>query len=157
MSLYSRRFPLKLKLAVYKNYVRLAILCGSEAWCLKESKMGISRTERSMMRAMCRVQLKDRKRSKDFMLMLGLNETRDHLAMTNSGRWYGHVFRRDDGHLLRRALDFVVEGQRKKRRSKRTWKRQVEEEHVKDGIGREDAIGQSKWIVGVNLIATILW
>ena len=34
--LYGRRFPLKLKLAVYRSYVRLAILCGSETWCLKE-------------------------------------------------------------------------------------------------------------------------
>ena len=34
-------FPLKLKWAVYRSYVRPAILYGSEAWCLKESKMDI--------------------------------------------------------------------------------------------------------------------
>ena len=34
--LYGRRFPLKLIGAVYKCYVRPAILYGSEAWCLKE-------------------------------------------------------------------------------------------------------------------------
>ena len=39
--LYGRRFPLRLKEAVYKSYVRPAILYGSEAWCLKESEMGI--------------------------------------------------------------------------------------------------------------------
>ena len=39
--LYDRRFPLKLKEAVYRSYVRLAILYGSEALCPKESKMGI--------------------------------------------------------------------------------------------------------------------
>ena len=33
--------PLRLKGAVYKSYVRLAILYGSEAWCLMESEMGI--------------------------------------------------------------------------------------------------------------------
>ena len=31
----------KLKGAVYESYVRSAILYGSEAWCVKESKMGI--------------------------------------------------------------------------------------------------------------------
>ena len=31
----------------------------------------------SVVRAMCGVQLKDRKRSRDIMLMLGLNETID--------------------------------------------------------------------------------
>ena len=33
------------------------------------------------MRAMCAVQLMDRKRAKDLMLMLGLNKTIDQLAM----------------------------------------------------------------------------
>ena len=57
--LYGRRFPLKLKGAVYKSYARPVILYGSEAWYLKLSEMGIlSRTERSMVRAMCGVQLK---------------------------------------------------------------------------------------------------
>ena len=71
------------------------MLYGSEAWCLKESDMGIlQRTERSMVRAMCGVQLKDRKRSTDLMFMLGLNETIDKLAMVNSVCWHGHVLRR---------------------------------------------------------------
>ena len=80
-----------------------AMLHGSEAWCLKESVIGIlRRTERSMVRAMYGVQLKDRKRSMNLMLMLGLNETIDQLAMASSVRWYGHVLRREDGLVLRR-------------------------------------------------------
>ena len=39
--LHGRRFPLKLKEDAYGSYVRLAMLHGSEAWCLKESEMGI--------------------------------------------------------------------------------------------------------------------
>ena len=39
--LYGRRFPLKLKGAVYMSYVRPKILYGSEVWCLKEGEMGI--------------------------------------------------------------------------------------------------------------------
>ena len=45
--LHGSRFPLKLKEAVHKSYVRQAMLHGSETWCLKESEMGILRTERS--------------------------------------------------------------------------------------------------------------
>ena len=37
--LYGRRFPLWLKGAVSKSYVRPAMLYGSDAWCLKESEM----------------------------------------------------------------------------------------------------------------------
>ena len=45
--LWCRRFP-----------VRPAVLYGSEAWCLKVREMGILRwTQRSMVRAMCGVQL----------------------------------------------------------------------------------------------------
>ena len=55
-----KRFPIKPKLSVSKRNVVPAIVCGSEAWCLKESKMGILRSiERSMVRAMCGLQLKD--------------------------------------------------------------------------------------------------
>ena len=52
-------------------------------------------------------------RSKDLMFMLGLNEAIDQLTIANSVLWYGHV--------LRRAVDFDVEGERKKGRPERTW------------------------------------
>ena len=64
------------------------------------------------------------------MLMLGLSETMHQLAMVSSVRWYGHVLRKGDGHVLRRALWIEVEGERKKWRLKRTWKRLVEEEII---------------------------
>ena len=53
-----------------------------------------------MVRSMRGGQLKHRKRSTDLMLMLGLNETIDQLAMTSSIHWYCHVLRREDGHVL---------------------------------------------------------
>ena len=37
--LYGRRLPLRPKGAVYKIYIRPAILYGSEAWCLIESEI----------------------------------------------------------------------------------------------------------------------
>ena len=66
--------------------------------------------------------------------------------------WYGHVLRREDGHVLR-PLDFEVEVQRKKGRLKRTWKKQVEEESVKVALRRQDALCRSMWCVGVDQIA----
>ena len=62
-------------------------------------------------------------RSTDLMFMLGLNETIDQLAVANSVHWYGHVLRREDGNILRRALNFEFEGQRKKGRLNKTWKK----------------------------------
>ena len=60
--------------------------------------------------------------------------------MANCVRWYGHVLRREDGDVLRRALDFEVEGQGMNERPNRAWKKQVEEENVKVGLGWEDAL-----------------
>ena len=52
---------------------------------------------------------------------------------------YGHVLKREDGHALRRGSHFEVEGQRKKGRLKKTWKKQIEEGSAKVGLRREDA------------------
>ena len=93
-----------------------------------------------MVRAMFGVQLKDRKRAKSMMLKFCLNETINQLAMANNVHWCGHGLRREDGHVMTRSLDFEVEGHRMKRRPKRTWKKQVEEESVKVGLSREDAL-----------------
>ena len=154
MPLFGRGFSLRLKGLVYESYASHAMLYRSESWCLKEREMGILQSaEISLMGATCRVQLKDKERSKDLMLMLGLIETIDQLTMINSVCWKDHVLRRDDGLVLRMTLDFEVEGQRKKGRLKKIWKKQVEEESVKVGLGREDAHCRSKWSVGVNLIA----
>ena len=110
-------------------------------------------TERSKVRAMCGVQLKDRKRSTGLMFILGLSETIDQLAMADSVRWYGHVLRREDGLVLRKALDFEAECQRKKGRPKRMLRNQVKERSVKIDLRREDALCRSKWSICVNQIA----
>ena len=54
------------------------------------------------------------------MFMLAFSESIDQLAMANSVRWHGIVLRREESHVLRRAFDFEVEGQRKKGRPMRT-------------------------------------
>ena len=152
--MYGMRFPIRLKRAVYRSYVRPALLHGSEAWCLKESEMVILRwTDRSMVRAMCGVQLKGRIRCTDLIFMLCLHETIDHLAVANSVCWYGCVLIREDGHVLRRALCFEVKGQRKIGRLKRPWKKQVEEKSEKIGLRKERAPCRSMWSVGVNKVA----
>ena len=96
-----------------------------------------------MVNTICGVQIKDKESSMDLISILGLNQTIEQFALANIVRWYGHVLRREDGHVMRRAQDLEVEGQRKKARSKRTWKKQVEEKSLKVGLGREDALCRS--------------
>ena len=47
------------------------------------------------------------------MGMLGLKETVVEMAKANGLRWHRHVWRRDDRHVLRKALEFEVKGKRK--------------------------------------------
>ena len=56
---------------------------------------------RRIERAMCGAKLIEKKRTEDLMEMLGLKETVAQMAKVNGVRWYGHVLRRDDGHVLR--------------------------------------------------------
>ena len=52
------------------------------------------------------------------------------LIIANSACWHGHVLRKEDGHVLRRALDGDVND-----KTKRTWK--VEERSMKVGFTME--------------------
>ena len=62
-------------------------------------------------------------------------------------RWYGHVLRRDDGHVLRKALEFEVRGKRKPGRPKKAWKMQVEKASKSVGLGKKDVMNRVRWRV----------
>ena len=64
--LNSKRFSLKTKGMVYRSCVNLAMLYGSEIWCLRENKMAIlRRCEKAMVRAMCGVKLMEKKEDRE--------------------------------------------------------------------------------------------
>ena len=79
--------------------------------------------------------------------MLGLKETLDKMAKANGVRWYGHVVRRDDESILKKAMMFEVNGPRKRRRPKQTWKKQVEENIKKIGLRKLQIArdGEREW------------
>ena len=115
------------------------------AWCLRENEIpSLRRTERAMVRAMCGAKLMEKKRTEDLMEMLGLKETVVQMVKANGVRWYGHVLRRDDGHVLRKVLEFEVKGKRKQGRPKKTWKTQVEKESKSVGLEKKDAMNRVK-------------
>ena len=55
----------------------------------------------------------EKKMAEDLMEILGLKETKVQMAKANGVKWYRHVLRRDDGHVLRKVLEFEVKGKRK--------------------------------------------
>ena len=73
---------------VHCTCVRSAMLYGSETWCLRESEMAILRRSlRAMVRSMCGV-----------------------MANVNGVRCYGHVIRKYDDNILKKAMMLEVNG-----------------------------------------------
>ena len=82
----------------------------------------LRRSESAMLRALYGAKLMEKKRTEDLMVILELKETVVQMVKANGVRWYGHLLWRDDGHVLRKALEFEMKGKRK-----RTTKEDVED------------------------------
>ena len=79
------------------------------------------------MKAKCGDKIIAKRRCQELMSLLGLKDTFNGLARASGLRWYAHVLRRDNGDVLRRALDCEVAGRRERGRPNMTWKRQMVE------------------------------
>ena len=64
----------------------------------------LRRAKRAMVKTICGVKLIDRKNMDKLIEMLGLKEMVDKLAKAIGVRWYGHVLRRQEDDVLRKAL-----------------------------------------------------
>ena len=113
----------------------------------------LRRTEKAMVRSMCGVKLVDKNNMEEKMEMLGLKETLDRMAKANGVKWYGHEIGRDDDNILKMTMMLEVNGQRKQRRPKMTWRRQVEECLKKVGLKIKEATDRTRWREGVRAIA----
>ena len=77
--------------------------------------MGIlRRTER----AICGAKVADRKNTEDMMDMLDVNQTIDKMAKARGVRWLRHIWRKEDGDIVRNVLEFNVEGRREDRKER---------------------------------------
>ena len=99
------------------------------------------------------MKLADRKSTNELMSMLGIKETLDGMARANGVRWLGHVLRRPEEDILQRAMEFEVEGTRRRGRPKKTWRSQVEDDTAGVGLTFADAVNRTRWREGVRKIA----
>ena len=92
--LTTRRASLKLKGKIYKACARSVLIYGSETWAVKvEDMKRLQRTEMMMVRWMCGVTLKGRKRNQELLDRLGI-ECVDDVVRRGRLRWFGHVQRK---------------------------------------------------------------
>ena len=110
---------------IYPSCVRSAMLYGSKIWCLRENEKfwevfgkmrNFEKDQESHGESNVWCKTDEEKEDKGPNGDVGIEGNSGSMAKANGVRWYGHVFRRDDGHVLRKALEFEVKGKRKQRR-----------------------------------------
>ena len=104
----------------------------------------LERTERMMVRWMCGVSLKDRKRSEDLCNLLGINCVAD-VARRGRLRWFGHLERKSVDDWVSACRGLVVEGTRGRGRSRKTWEQCVRDDMKLLGLHPEWAVFRDMW------------
>jgi len=91
---------------LYSSCVRSSMLHGSETWPVrKENEVALMR----MVRWMCNVKVKDRVPSKELRERLGIDDI-ILILQQNRLRWYAHVLQKEDTDLVKKCMEYEVEG-----------------------------------------------
>jgi hypothetical protein len=140
-----RGASLKLKGKIYKACVQRVLVYGSETWAMKmEDMRRLERAENMMVRWMCGMTLRERKRSEELRARLGI-ECVAEVVRRGRLRWFGHIERKDKDDWVSSCRELVVDGSRGRGRGRKTWLEGVEEEMRKRKLHREDAQDRQKW------------
>ena len=92
---------------------------------------------------MSRVRWQDRTTNEEVRRRFGV-ENLEHRLSKPKLRWFGHVKRRDENSLLRRAVELEVEGRRPVGMLKKTWSKVVEED-MKLNIKEDTVEDRKQW------------
>ena len=138
--LTARGASYRIKGKIYRACVQSVLTYGTGIWAMKVANLqSLERTERMMVRWMCRVSLEDRKRSVDLYSLLGVESVTE-VVRRGRLRWFGHVERKNGDDWVSTCRNVVVAGVRCAGRGRKTWR-----ECVKDDM---DELGlQSEWVV----------
>jgi hypothetical protein len=144
-----RGLSLKMKGKIYRACVQSVMLYGSETWALKVGNVQqLERTERMMVRWMCGVSMRDRKRSLELLDCLGIVGVAERVRQGRL-RWFGHVERKSTGDWVSKCREVVVVGARGRGRGRKTWMECVEEDMRRLQLRREDAMDREVWRWGI--------
>lgn len=114
------RMPVRTKGKVYKTAVRPALIYGAECWTVKESHVQKLHTaEMKMLRWSGGVTRLDKVRNEYIRGSFKVAPIHNKLT-ENRLRWYGHVMRRPEEHVVKTALS-LPENKRGRGRPPLTW------------------------------------
>ncbi|KAL1446260.1 hypothetical protein WDU94_015584, partial [Cyamophila willieti] len=138
--LCDRKLPVKLKGKIYKTVIRPALIYGTEAWTMYETfNKKKETTEMRMLRMSTGVSLMDRIQSKYIRGSMGVTTISKKIEEKQL-RWYGHIRRRPEDHMVVKAMKLNVAQQHRtgRGRPKHNWIRQQEVRLERSDISEAD-------------------
>lgn len=139
------RMPPKLKGKIYKTVIRPVVLYGSECWATKVAdERRVHVAEMRMLRWMCGVTRMDKIRNEYIRGSLKVAPVTEKMR---SGRlsWYGHVMRRNESHVAKKAMNLVVRGNGRRGRPKKVWMNCVKEDMRARGVTEDMTDDRLEW------------
>ena len=143
--LTKRGVSLKLKGKIYDACVQRVLVYGSETWAIKAEDLArLRRAERMMVRRMCGVSLKDRKRSDELLNRLGI-ECVENKIQRGRLRWFGHVERKEENNWVKKCTRMNVIGVVDRGAPRKTWRSCVKRDMKAMGINEKMAQDRCAW------------
>jgi len=140
-----RRMPRHLKSKLYRTVVRPTALYGSECWpATKKDESRLAVMETRMLRWTQGVTMMDRIPNDIIRTNMGVAPIVEKMREKRLG-WYGHVQRRPEDHLVRKALEMEVPGRRPRGRPKLRWLDKISADLTSLGLSREDTLDRQTW------------
>ena len=140
--LTSKHITLKFFGKLYTSCVRSALLYGSENWAPTVAVLQrLQRNDRSMIRCICGVNLKDKSPSSVFLTKLKIPDIRT-LLQSFRLHWYGHVKR--SSMCIKDVLELLLPGGRSRGRPAKTWLSCVKKDIESYGLENADPLNRTK-------------
>ena len=137
--------PVKLKGNVYKTVVRPALLYGAETWATtrgQEARLEVN--EMRMLRWMCGVTRRDKIRNEHIRGTTRVVQASKKITEKRL-KWYGHVRRMKEEHIVRRMLDVDIPGKRRRGRPNLRGKDACKRDMTQAGLKEDNATNRAKW------------
>ena len=124
---------------------RPALMYGAATWALKkaqEKKLEVA--EMRMLRWMCGVTKVDKIINERIRGTTKVGEITKKVQERRL-KWYGHVMRREEHYVGRRAMVMKVQGRRKRGRPKRRWLDKVKDDIKEKGLSADAVYDRATW------------
>ena len=137
--------PAKLKGKVYKTVARPALLYGAETWATtrgQEARLEVN--EMRMLRWMCGVTRRDKIRNDHIRGTTRVVQASKKISEKRL-KWYGHVSRMKDEHIVRRMLDVEIPGKRRRGRPNLRWKDACKKDMTEVVLKKDKTTNRAAW------------